>query len=230
MRLRTAVSAAAVLAVALVVAVASLARADVPEPQASSYGLGGSILTLNLGQVAASEIDSANDYTDSAEVLNWGPSLLGSSLGASAVSSNADGVLATGASSSSAHVAGLALTVGTPPLGIPTLLGLSAGAVESSCNSDTADSIELNSTLASASLTLGGVTYPLVNAPTPNLVVNVGPLGRLVLNEQIDNGDGTWTVNAIHFVLLGSAGADIVVASSTCLKLPDEVGVPIFGG
>lgn len=68
--------------------------------------------------------------------------------------------------------------------------------------------------------------------PAPNTAVDVDLAGvdvaRLVLNEQVRNGDGSLTVNAVRLTLLGGvAGSlgtgDLVVSSATC----GPAGLPI---
>ena len=68
----------------------------------------------------------------------------------------------------------------------------------------------------------------------PNTVMDVGvaPLviARITLNEQIENGDGSLTVNAIHIELLdGLIGSgDIIISSATCG--PAAPPVPMASG
>ena len=63
-----------------------------------------------------------------------------------------------------------------------------------------------------------------LNIPTaPNGKVKIEGLIDLTANEQIQNADGTFTVNALHLNLLGQI--DLTVASATCGKVTTDTPV-----
>ncbi|MFE9746301.1 choice-of-anchor P family protein [Saccharothrix saharensis] len=76
--------------------------------------------------------------------------------------------------------------------------------------------------------------------PAPNTAVTADLLGadvaRVVLNEQVRNGDGSLTVNALHVTLLGGplGSGDLVVSSATCgpagLPIPMASGAGLWIG
>lgn len=62
----------------------------------------------------------------------------------------------------------------------------------------------------------------LVNqTPAPNTVISLGPLGKVVLNEQFAFSEVGITVNAIH-VYLPSLGVDAIVAAASAGSPLDE--------
>lgn len=65
---------------------------------------------------------------------------------------------------------------------------------------------------------------------TPDLGPSTEPLVRLTLNEQLDNPDGSRTVNAVHIELLAAplGTGHVVLASATCG--PAAVPVPLAAG
>lgn len=107
-------------------------------------------------------------------------------------------------------------------------IGLSAlegtiGAVNATCDATQAG------TTGSASLAnvqLPGVSVP-VN-PAPNTTISL-PLVTIVFNEQIQNADGSLTVNAVHIKLNALVGTgDIILAHAQCG--PAAPPIPLASG
>lgn len=75
----------------------------------------------------------------------------------------------------------------------------------------------------------GPLTDPIGASPSPNTVINVPGIASVTINEQISNGDGSLTVNAIHIRLLGSIGTgDVIISSATCG--PPGLPTPLASG
>jgi hypothetical protein len=133
----------------------------------------------------------------------------------------------TGAVDSRASTADVAL----PVLG--ALGSVTATAVEAECHA-TQQGVTGSSTLTGLNLgTLGTVSA----TPAANTTVQIAAAGvnvaKLVFNEQIQNADGSLTVNALHLVLLGgvlgSIGTgDVIVSSATCG--PAALPIPMASG
>jgi hypothetical protein len=97
------------------------------------------------------------------------------------------------------------------------------GAVNATCDATQAGT---TGSASIANLQLPGVSVP-VN-PAPNTTVNL-PLVSIVFNEQIQNPDGSLTVNAIHIKLNALVGTgDVILASATCG--PAAPPVPLASG
>ncbi len=97
------------------------------------------------------------------------------------------------------------------------------GAVNATCDATQAGT---TGSASIANLQLPGVSVP-VN-PAPNTTINL-PLVSIVFNEQIENPDGSLTVNAIHIKLNALVGTgDVVLASATCG--PAAPPVPLASG
>ena len=65
------------------------------------------------------------------------------------------------------------------------------------------------------------VVVPVPAAPAPNTAIDgelsVGDTFRYVFNEQIENPDGSLTVNAVHLILLGpTAVGNLIIGQSVC--------------
>jgi len=103
-----------------------------------------------------------------------------------------------------------------------------ADAVSSQCTATatahTWSSTITNGVVATATDSNGNPTTTVaVPSPTPanykihGVITNVGDSFDIVLNEQIANGGGTFTVNAAHMKFLGpTAVGDLVIAQSRC--------------
>lgn len=146
----------------------------------------------------------------------------------------------------------MATTSGNPTTGTSTATGkaanvqvgpsatgpsaVSADAVSATCNATP------NGNTGSASILNGmaGGTMVLNATPGPNTTVTVPGVATVVTNEQINNPDGSLTVNALHVTLLQAAGpaADIIVGSATCgpnraapaVNAFSAAGLPLAGG
>ncbi len=122
-----------------------------------------------------------------------------------------------------------------PP--VNNVLSLGADAIFAECTATTAGETG-RATLVNANVflsILGNVTpTPLAVNPGPNTTVNVLNLLTVTTNEQINNPDGSLTVNALHVVLLpaltGSNAADIIIGSVTCGPNAVAGPVSIFSG
>ncbi|GAA4410910.1 choice-of-anchor P family protein [Actinokineospora soli] len=154
---------------------------------------------------------------------------------ATLASVNVPGVLSTGVVTSEAirddatGVVHSEATVANVNIGLAGLGTI--GAVEAYCDATQAGNTG-GATLANVNL--AGIT---VGAnPTPNFTVSIaGPLpgttlGQIVFNEQINNPDGSLTVNAIHikFNALTVATGDIIISSATCG--PAAPPIPLASG
>lgn len=106
---------------------------------------------------------------------------------------------------------------------INNLFTLGADAIFAECTATTAGETG-SATLVDANIFLSvlGITTPtsLDANPEPNTEINVLNLGLVTLNEQINNPDGSLTVNALHIELLptitGTTATDIIIGSVTC--------------
>ncbi|MEU6640947.1 choice-of-anchor P family protein [Saccharomonospora sp. NPDC046836] len=136
----------------------------------------------------------------------------------------------SGAVQSSATTAGVGL-----PLLQAALGNVGAEAVTATCSA-TQDGNTGSTTLAGIDLgSLGEI--PVEPGPNTTLAVAlpiIGEVARLTFNEQIENSDGSLTVNAIHLELLGGSGlgaigsGDLVISSATCG--PAGLPVPLASG
>jgi hypothetical protein len=106
-------------------------------------------------------------------------------------------------STSSASIADLALT----PLGIPITANAVQSQAEAKCQGGTPTT---SGSTQVVGLNVNGT--PIV-VSLPNLRLSVAGLLTVVVNEQIENGEGDLTVNALHVTGLMSL-VDITVASS----------------
>ncbi len=65
--------------------------------------------------------------------------------------------------------------------------------------------------------------------PAPNTKISLLGLATITFNEQIQNADGSLTVNAVHITLNALVGqGDVVLASATCG--PAAPPVPLASG
>jgi hypothetical protein len=105
---------------------------------------------------------------------------------------------------------------------------VSAQAVSATCTA-TPDGATGSATLAAGAIN----GAPIASAtPGPNTIVTVPGVARVALNEQINNADGSLTVNALHVTLLNGDGADVIVGSATCgpnAASPDISAIPVAG-
>ncbi|GAB3499902.1 choice-of-anchor P family protein [Amycolatopsis cihanbeyliensis] len=135
----------------------------------------------------------------------------------------------TGAVSSRATTADVDLPVLSA---LPFVDPAGAEAITAECMA-TEEGVSGSSTLAG--LNLGGLADVAVE-PAANTVVEIRlPLldtlvGRITLNEQIQNDDGSLTVNAFHLELLAAplGTGDLVISSATCG--PAGLPIPLASG
>ncbi|TDP96550.1 choice-of-anchor P family protein [Labedaea rhizosphaerae] len=110
----------------------------------------------------------------------------------------------TGVVHTEASIANAKVTLGTAKL--------TADVIGSHCDA-TQSGVTGGSTLVNVQIP--GAQVP-VN-PAPNTKVNVLGLLVITFNEQIDNADGSKTINAVHIKLNALVGSgDVILASSTC--------------
>lgn len=211
------------MAGALVVGVGTPAHAL----EASSYGVDvnvtllGGVGLVDAGPLVPSAVgDSPNSLASVAvpPVLTTG-----------VVTTTATGDPVTGGFDSSA-------TVADPAVNVAGVITLTAGVIGSTCTAAQAGNTG-DTELTGLAASIAGIPVVIPASPAPNTVVNLNigliQIAQLRLNEQIVNGDGGLTVNAVHLVLLGgvlgSVGSgNIVISSSTCG--PAELPVPLAHG
>ncbi|MFI9006730.1 choice-of-anchor P family protein [Actinosynnema sp. NPDC053489] len=114
--------------------------------------------------------------------------------------------------------------------------GLSAELVEAEC-AGTQKGVVGKATLTGLHL---GRLGEVGAEPAPNTALDVDllgvPVARVVLNEQVRDGDGSLTVNALHVTLLGGplGSGDLVLSQATCgpasLPIPMASGAGLWAG
>lgn len=126
----------------------------------------------------------------------------------------------------------------TAKVGLPLLAALGtvrADLVEAKCKA-TQSGTSGSTTLVGAELgSLGtAAVTPAANTKLAVALPVVGNVATLILNEQIDNPDGSLTVNAIHLHLLGTdalgtlGSGDVIISSATCG--PAALPIPMASG
>ncbi|HWC78720.1 MAG TPA: choice-of-anchor P family protein [Pseudonocardiaceae bacterium] len=204
--------------------------------QGSAYGADASVtllpgvlpaggITVDTGKLAPSSTEGPT----SASTVD---AALKGLVTAKVITSSSNHDSSTGDVTSTAKLVDASLPVLAPAAGTtPT-----ASVISSQCHS-TADGITGSSDLADVNL--GSIGH--ISAATPNLVLDVPGVVKVVADEQVHNADGSLTVNALHITLLGGAATgalghgDIVLASSTCgpasaVTPPSTGGNPPGGG
>ncbi|WP_436494615.1 choice-of-anchor P family protein [Actinokineospora sp. HUAS TT18] len=116
---------------------------------------------------------------------------------------------ATGAVHSEANLANVNLALAN--------LG-SIGAINVDCDATQAGNV---GTTSLANVQIAGITVPVNPAPNTTFSVPPGPipppLVSITFNEQINNPDGSLTVNGVHIRLNALLGTgDVILASATC--------------
>jgi hypothetical protein len=184
-----------------------------------SVTLLGSIGPITAGPFAMASTDGPNqDSLAKADV----PGV----LSAGVINTSATRDDSTGQVDSSASTADVQLTLlaNTP---------VSAKLVEATCTA-TQSGVTGSSKLVDVKLGKPGSGLGDVDAsPAPNTKVDVPNILSITFNEQIENGDGSLTVNAIHVRLLGgnlsSIGTgDVIISSARCG--PAGLPVPLASG
>lgn len=101
------------------------------------------------------------------------------------------------------------------PHGVTSDVTIVGGVLETQYDADTGEPIETEAVPDS----------PDANLTRSGTLDHVGDSYRIVFNEQIENPDGSFTVNAARVELLGpSATGEMVIGSSTCGPLTTEAG------
>jgi hypothetical protein len=155
-------------------------------------------------------------------------SLLNVNLGAlgavGAVNATTTGDSAAGTSSASGSVANVAL-LGVSATQLPAI---TADAVDATCSAAAPAAPTGQTTLTNLRLGNGAIVdlHPAANTK----LLNLTGLAVITLNEQITNGDGSLTVNAVHVqagpIVNGTATiADVILGSATCG--PNAVTAPV---
>lgn len=109
-------------------------------------------------------------------------------------------------------------------------VGINLGALDGSIEAvnATCDATQAGVT---GSSTLAGVSLPGVSVPVnpaPNTTINLA-LATITFNEQIENQDGSLTVNAVHITLNALVGTgDVILAHARCG--PAAPPVPLASG
>jgi hypothetical protein len=198
---------------------------------------------LDTGQVAASNDGSGEVKTGATSTtILAGQTLLTAGVFAQDATAGSDGTSAACAGAVGAGglvqigpSGGCTATIGTPD-GVtvnlnPGLATIGADAIYAECTATTAGETG-RATLVDANIFLLGTPLPiaLATAPAPNQGLTVPNIASVVLNEQINNPDGSLTVNALHITLLGGNLADIIVGSVTCGPNAVTPPVSIFAG
>ncbi|GAA5198582.1 choice-of-anchor P family protein [Rugosimonospora acidiphila] len=184
--------------------------AAAPGP-ASSYGALVNVTVAGIGvNVGPTPVSTVGSSPNNIASLNIPGVLSTGVITTSATMDNTTGDLA-----SEASIAGLNLGLATT---------LTADAITADCTA-TSSGITGTTTLVNAFL----AGSQLAVNPSANTVINVTPLITVTLNEQVNNPDGSLTVNAIHIHLtLPLSSGDIYLSSASCG--PWEAPVPMASG
>ena len=185
-------------------------------------------------------------------VVNVGPLAAANTAGpttASLVSATVPNILAAGvlnaAANKDTNTGAVTATASTADLSLPLLQAI--GTVKAKLIAVKCEATQSGET-GSATLTTAtfGALGTLAVSPSANTKIDVAlpaPIGNvatLTLNEQINNPDGSLTVNAIHLHLLGGPGigqlgsGDVIISSATCgpagLPMPVASGLGLWIG
>ncbi|SDG23517.1 hypothetical protein SAMN05216553_106312 [Lentzea fradiae] len=218
--------------VAIAALLAGAAPASAAPGDASAHGAKIDVTLLGSPAVSAGPVAEANANGPTANTA-VGLNLTGI-ISTGVINTAASRDDNSGAVSSSASTAGVGVDLLTAVTG-----RISADAVVAECAA-TQEGITGKATLAGIDLgRLGQVDAE----PAANTKLDVQLLGikiaEVVFNEQVRNGDGSLTVNAVHIRLLngvlGSIGSgDVVISSATCgpaaLPIPMASGVGLWAG
>lgn len=90
----------------------------------------------------------------------------------------------------------------------------STGLIKSECKGNTGTTTVENLSL------LGGVLDSEISTE-PNSTIGIDGLLKLTINEQVNNPNGTFTVNAVHLDL-GDGQLEVVIASATCGRVTSD--------
>lgn len=109
------------------------------------------------------------------------------------------------------------------------LATVNADAIFAECSATTTTRTG-KATVVNARINLLGLALPIsLNVSgAPNQGLSVPGIASVLLNEQVNNPDGSLTVNALHITLLGTTGnalAEVIIGSATCG--PNAVTPPI---
>jgi hypothetical protein len=179
-----------------------------------SFGVSVSALGITLAQTPVSTVASPNNTA-----LNvTAGSLL--SAGALATSVSIDPV--TGTENASATTQNLTLSF--------LAASITAGAINAQCTAVVGQT-PTGSTAVTSGVITGPLGIPTINIPSnpaPNTSFGIPGIANIVVNEQVNNPDGSLTVNGLHLAILGPNGGDVIVSSATCG--PAQAPVPMVSG
>lgn len=153
------------------------------------------------------------------------------------------GVITTSATKNS-NTGAVSASASTADVGLPLLAAIGAvkaKLIAASCGA-TQSGESGSATLTDADFGYLGAldVHPAKNTTIAIKVPGIGNVATLILNEQIKNGDGSLTVNAMHLHLLGGKGVgaigsgDVIISSATCgpagLPIPMASGAGLWIG
>ena len=202
--------------VAAALLVAGALPASAASGDGSAYGASVTLTLLGVGPITAGPLAAAS--TDGPTEDSLATANVPGVLSAGLINTSATLDETTGQVDSSASTADPAVGVLGPANTIRATL------VEATCTA-TRTGNSGASTLADAQLgSLGTVDAN----PAANTTIDVPGVASITINEQIDNDDGSLTVNAIHIRLLGGSLAsvgsgDVIISSATC----GPAGLPV---
>lgn len=226
-KLLTAAATTLVAATTVIGLAATASNAATVAPIGKASAVKATVFGVGIQPTPSVQGTAANNYTESDEVFSFKPAVLGSSLSFGVLSADTLGDASTGGVTSTGGLQDAQLTVGTPPFGIPQVFSFGVDSLQATCTS-TPTSFTGSSTLVGGSLSVFG--YGVIDVPVnppANFGVDLGPIGKVVFNEQVKNADGSITVNAFHIQIATSLGADFVLGSATCGPTTGEKPVEV---
>jgi hypothetical protein len=176
-----------------------------------AFGVSVSALGITLAETPVSTVGSPNNVA----VNVTAGSLLSAGTLATSVSINP----VNGTENATANVQGLTLNF--------LAASIAADAINAQCNAVVGQTPTGTTTFTNGVIT-GPLGIPTINIPpnpAPNTSFGIPGIANIIVNEQINNPDGSLTVNGLHLVILGPTGGDVIVASATCG--PAEAPVPM---
>ncbi|NBE53266.1 prealbumin-like fold domain-containing protein [Streptomyces boluensis] len=195
----------AVFAASLVATTAGTAHAAAGE--SSAYGAKASLGPVTIAETVKSAFPGG---PPSANLASLTLPTIGS---INAIETTATGNASDGTTHSTAQTAEASVNL--------ALATVSADAITATCDatpgSTPVGSATVTNGAATTPLGIGDITFPANPAPNTTLTLPAG-LGEVILNEQIENGDGSLTVNAIHLNVASPSpfAGELVIASTTC--------------
>jgi hypothetical protein len=221
MRMRVARRGGLIGLVATATLVAGALPASAAPGDGSAFGASVSITLLGIGPITAGPFSAAS--TDGPTEDSLASANVPNVLSAGLITTSATLDETTGQVDSRASTADVAVGILGPANVVEASLVVATCTATQAGNSGSA-------TLADVQLgSLGTVDA----SPAANTTIDVPGVASITFNEQIDNDDGSLTVNAIHIKLLGGkkhslAEGDIILSSATCG--PAGLPIPLASG